>query len=148
MVVASVFLLFPITAFVQDALEASWKRLPRGGYCLAEPDQDVQITDGVPGALVLHFHASHHPEAYLPRPAAPPRAAQSLGWYNFRRRHISLGYLSPLNFERSHDALFDVVGDADQHVEATPETWQSSLYPSKEMGQLQQLTCPFTTCRA
>ena len=44
------------------------------------------------------------------------------GWYIPRRRHSGLGYLSPLNFERSHEVLFDVVDDADVHPETTPET--------------------------
>jgi putative transposase len=44
------------------------------------------------------------------------------GWYNPRRRHSGLGYLSPLNFERKHETLFDVVEDAVVHAQTTPET--------------------------
>jgi putative transposase len=44
------------------------------------------------------------------------------GWNNPKRRHSGLGYLSPLNFERSHETLLDVVNDADVHLETTPET--------------------------
>ena len=43
------------------------------------------------------------------------------GWYNPRRRDSGLGYLSPLNFERSNEALFDGVEDVAVHVETTPE---------------------------
>lgn len=39
-----------------------------------------------------------------------------------RRRHSGLGYLSPLNFERSNQALLDVIDDAAVHVQTTPET--------------------------
>ncbi len=44
------------------------------------------------------------------------------GWYNPRRRHSGLGHLSPMNFERSQEALFDVVENTPQCVETAPET--------------------------
>jgi putative transposase len=44
------------------------------------------------------------------------------GWYNPRHRHSGLGYLSPLNFETSHEAIFDAVEDAAVYAETTPET--------------------------
>lgn len=60
------------------------------------------------------------------------------GWYNPRRRHSGLGYLSTLNSERSHEALFDVVEDAAVRVQTTIETvWESNQQPSTQVGQLQ-----------
>ncbi|GAA6143450.1 hypothetical protein NBRC116584_32680 [Hydrogenophaga sp. 5NK40-0174] len=44
------------------------------------------------------------------------------GWYNPRRRHSGLGYLSPTNYERSKQTMFDAVDNADVHVETATET--------------------------
>ena len=44
------------------------------------------------------------------------------GWYNPRRRHSGLGYLSPLNFGRSKQALLDVAEDANVHEQTMSET--------------------------
>ena len=44
------------------------------------------------------------------------------GWYHPRRRHSGLGCLSPLNFERSQESLFDDLERADVCVETSPET--------------------------
>lgn len=43
-------------------------------------------------------------------------------WHNPRRRHIGLGYLSPLNFERNREPLFYDLECTAKGIEAIPET--------------------------
>jgi hypothetical protein len=48
-----------------------------------------------------------------------------------------MGHFSPLNVERHHEALFDVVEEPDVSVETTLETvGEPNPYPSTATGQL------------
>jgi transposase InsO family protein len=46
-----------------------------------------------------------HEAAWSTRAQAVAELAHYLdGWYNYERRHSSLGYLSPVDYERQHPA--------------------------------------------
>lgn len=72
------------------------------------------VGDACDSAMAESFFASLEGEL-IERSTFPSKAQARMaiftwveGWYNSRRRHIGLGYYSPLNFERSNEALFDV----------------------------------------
>jgi putative transposase len=117
---------------VVDALEmALHRRRPDGGL-IHHSDQGCQYTavlftkrcanaglevsmgsvgDCYDNAVCETFHASLKKERIY-RQSWPTRAAARAavfeyieGWYNPRRRHSTLGYLSPIEFERQHTEL-------------------------------------------
>lgn len=71
------------------------------------------VSDAYNNAMAESFFAS--PEAELIERHSFESKAQARmavftwieGWYNARRRHSGLGYLSPLNYERSQQARFN-----------------------------------------
>jgi len=71
-------------------------------------DLDGSIGDCFDNAVCEAFHASLKREL-INRRAWPTRAETRSavfeyieGWYNPRRRHSTLGYLSPAQYERAH----------------------------------------------
>ncbi|KPF68389.1 hypothetical protein IP84_10105 [beta proteobacterium AAP99] len=42
-------------------------------------------------------------------------------WYSPRRRHSALGYLSTLNFEKSHQTRFNALEHDPQHADGTTQ---------------------------
>jgi putative transposase len=69
------------------------------------------VGDCYDNAVCETFHASLKKEKIY-RQSWPTRAAARTaifeyieGWYNPRRRHSTLGYLSPIEFERQHTEL-------------------------------------------
>jgi len=76
------------------------------------------VGDCYDNAVCETFHASLKKERIY-RQSWPTRAAARTaifeyieGWYNPRRRHSTLGYLSPIEFERDHAELAQLTLDA------------------------------------
>ncbi len=76
------------------------------------------VGDCYDNAVCETFHASLKKERIY-RQSWPTRAAARTaifeyieGWYNPRRRHSTLGYLSPIEFERQHTELAQLALDA------------------------------------
>jgi putative transposase len=84
------------------------------------------VGDCYDNAVCETFHASLKKERIY-RQSWPTRAAARTaifeyieGWYNPRRRHSTLGYRSPIEFEREHASIAGV--DFVAHASISPET--------------------------
>jgi putative transposase len=74
------------------------------------------VGDCFDNALCESFFATLECELLARLPMASPEAARRAlfdfieAWYNLRRRHSSIGYLSPANFEQTHASATITVG--------------------------------------
>jgi transposase InsO family protein len=94
------------------------------------------VGDCYDNAICETFHASLKKERIYPQ-SWPTRAAARTaifeyieGWYNPRRRHSTLGYLSPIEFERQHTELDQPAVDASISANGSA----TSISPSPSNG--------------
>ena len=110
------------------------------------------VGDCYDNAVCETFHASIKKEKIY-RQSWPTRAEARTaifeyieGWYNPRRRHSTLGYLSPVEFERQHTELAQFALEAsisdDRSVMSTSPRALDGAYSASRLDGRRRFRCP------